>query len=110
MKSIVDRATPGVYDRKRTSLRVKESNSVLFAINARSRSICQPSGSGGQPGPSYYIRRSLFRRRKRRFLAAISSSALPTRSVLERSAKHSPHTTLREQHMPEGERSHTPTG
>jgi hypothetical protein len=42
MKSIVDRATPGVYDRKRTSLRVKESTSVLFAVNARSRSICQP--------------------------------------------------------------------
>jgi hypothetical protein len=34
MKSIADRATPGVYDRKRTSLRVKASISVLFVVTA----------------------------------------------------------------------------
>jgi len=34
MKSIADRATPGVYDRKRTSLRVNESTSVLFVVTA----------------------------------------------------------------------------
>src|SRR5215208_1299752 len=101
MKSIVDRATPGVYDRKRTSLRVKESTSVLFAVNARTHSICQPN-------PSYYIRRYLFWRRKRGFLAAISSSALPSHSVLGRSAKNSRRTTLRELHAPGGGRAHTP--
>src|SRR5215216_5601617 len=63
MKSIAVRATPGVYDRKRTSLRVRENTSVLSFVTARSlRSLAAGQNS------YYYIRRSLFRRRKRRFL------------------------------------------
>jgi hypothetical protein len=35
IKSIADRATPGVYDRKRTSLRVRENISVSSFVTAR---------------------------------------------------------------------------
>jgi hypothetical protein len=39
MKSIAVRATAGVYDRKRTSLRVRENTSVLSFVTARSHSV-----------------------------------------------------------------------
>jgi hypothetical protein len=39
MKSIADRATPVVYDRKRTSLRVRENTSVLSVVAARPYSV-----------------------------------------------------------------------
>jgi hypothetical protein len=39
MKSIAVRATPGVYDRKRTSLRVRENTSVPSFVTARFRSV-----------------------------------------------------------------------
>jgi hypothetical protein len=39
IKSIADPATPGVYDRKRTSLRVRERISVSSLVTARSHSV-----------------------------------------------------------------------
>ena len=56
MKSIADRATPGVYERKLTSLRVRENTSAPFVLFARFCSVYLVAET------HQYIKRSFFRR------------------------------------------------